>query len=161
MNDELFVSLNGFLSRASKATYAGNGNEAKAWRKGFKELEYGEGDWYYRDSYSGYLRSWGQEVVWLNDEPIWTCLYGGGMTKNYMDGDFAEKTFTFLKRALSEGNKEISFQPRGPEELIAGSWKYQCKLEGDINKFSGHEFIEYEKEIVFTHDFFGGAVIVS
>lgn len=161
MNDELLLSLNGFLGHASRATYAGNGSEAKPWRKGFKELEYREGDWYYRDSYSGYLRSWGQEVVWLNNNPVWTCLYGGDMTENYMNSVFAEKTFSFLKKALSTGDKEMVFQPRGPEEFIAGRWRYRCKLEGNISKFSGHEFIEYEKEIVFTHDFYGGAVIAG
>lgn len=161
MNNELLIELNGFLGRASKATYAGGGGEVEPWRKGFKELEYRENDWYYRDSYTGYLRSWGQEVVWQNDKPAWTCLYGGGMAENHMDGNMADKTFTFLKQVLSAGNKESTFQPRGPRELSVDSWKYQCKLEGDIKKFSGHEFISYENEIVFTHDFSGGLIVTS
>lgn len=158
MTDEL-AGLNEFLSRASQATYASGGGEVTSWRKSFKELEYSENEWYYRDSYTGYLRSWGQEVVWRNDRPVWNCLYGGGMTEDFMNGDFADETFTFLKQALSEGNKEMAFQPRGPEEFIAGSWKYHCKLKGNITKFSGHELIEYKGKTVFTHDFFGGVVI--
>jgi len=158
MNNELLIKLNEFLRRASKATYAGDGTETKPWRKGFKELEYGEGDWYYRDSYSGYLRSWGQEVVWLSDKPIWTCLYGGGMSEARMNSDFAEKTFGFLKQVLSVGDNETTFQPRGPKEFSNGNWEYRCEFKGNINKFNGYEFISYKNEVVFTHDFFGGLV---
>lgn len=161
MDKKLLAELTGFLGRASKATYAGGGGEAQSWRRGFKELEYRENDLYYRDSYTGFLRSWGQEVVWREDKPLWTCLYGGGMTENYLDSDFADKTFTFLKQVLSAGDKEATFQPRGPKELSGGGWKYQCTFEGDISKFSGNESISYDNEVVFTHEFFGGLVITS
>jgi len=160
MNDKLLIELNGFLGKASKATYAGGGGEVESWRTGFKELEYRENDWYYRDSYTGYLRSWGQEVVWHNDKPVWTCLYGGGMTENHMDSEFADKTFNFLKKVLSAGDKETTFQPRGPKEYSDNnSWYYQCELEGNIDKFNGHESISYNGKVVFTHDIFGGLVL--
>lgn len=158
MNSNLPEGLNGFLGRASKATYAGGGDEIEPWRPGFKELEHRENDWYYRDSYSGFLRSWGQEVVWHNDKPVWTCLYGGGMTENRMDSEFAGKTFHFLKKVLSAGDKENVFQPRGPKELSEDSWQYLCQLEGNIKKFNGHESISYNGEVVFTHDFLGGVI---
>lgn len=158
MNNELLVKLNGFLGRASRATYAGGGGEVEPWRKGFKELEYRENDWYYRDSYAGYLRSWGQEVVWHNDKPAWTCLYGGGMTEGNMNSDLADKTFSFLKKVLSSGDKETTFQPRGPKELSEGDWQYQCEITGTIEQFSGHESISYNGDVVFNHDFFGGIV---
>lgn len=159
MNNELLVRLNGFLVRASRATYAGSGDETEPWCKGFKELEYREKDWCYRDSYTGYLRSWGQEVVWHDDKPVWTCLYGGGMTENHMDTKLADETFAFLKKALSAGDKETAFQPRGQKKFSDGSWKYECVFEGSIDKFSGHEFISYENKVVFTHEFFGGMVV--
>lgn len=158
MNSALLTSVNGFLGRAYKATYAGGGGETKPWRKGFKELEYGEEGWYYRDSYTGYLRSWGQEVVWHNDIPMWTCLYGGGMTENHMDSNFADETFAFLKQVLSAGDRETIFQPRGPKEFSYGKFKYECRFKGDISNFSGNEFIYYDNETVFTHQFYGGLV---
>ncbi|HSX42725.1 MAG TPA: DUF5680 domain-containing protein [Candidatus Saccharimonadales bacterium] len=161
MNKESLKELNGFLGRASKVTYAGGGAEAESRLTGFKELEYRESDWYYCDSYCGSLRSWGREVVWQDDKPVWTCLYGGGMTKNHLDQEFATKTFGFLKKALSTGDKENIFQPRGPEAFSDGGWSYQCKMEGTIDKFKGHESISYGGETVFTHDFFGGTVITS
>jgi hypothetical protein len=160
MNKELTIELNKFLGRASKATYAsGGGAVSDPWRKGFKELEYTEGEWYYRDSYTGYLRSWGQEVVWYQGQPFWTCLYGGGMVDSRMDEGFAKETFTFFKKALSAGEKENDFQPRGPNTFKDGEWNYQCKVAGDIKKFSGDESISYQGTIVFTHEFEGGLVV--
>ena len=148
------------MGKAAKATYAsGGGKVDEPWRKGFKELEYSDGEWYYRDSYTGFLRSWGQEVIWFKDQPFWTCLYGGGMTDENMDSTMANDTFTFLKKVLSSGEKENQFQPRGPEDFQDGEWQYHCEVKGTIEKFNGDEFIRINGKIVFTHDFVGGLVI--
>lgn len=159
MDEKLLKDLNTLIGRASKATYASGGGATEPWRKGFKELEYREGEWYYRDSYSGFLRSWGQEVVWYKDKPIWTCLYGGGMEPNNMDVALANETFSFLKKAFLAGDKENKFQPRGPEDFQEDDWKYHCEVTGDMQKFSGHEFISRGDNVVFTHDFVGGLFI--
>ena len=117
MNDQLLHNLHQFMAKASKATYAsGGGKVDKPWRQGFKELEYREGDWYYRDSYTGFLRSWGQEVVWYKNKPVWTCLYGGGMEPDKMNVSFANETFGFLKKAFLAGDKENKFQHRNPSQ---------------------------------------------
>src|SRR3989304_1980540 len=109
MDQNLLDQLHKFLREASKATYAGDGAEAEPWRKGFKELEYRDGDWYYRDSYTGFFQSWGQEIVWYQDKPVWNSLYGGGMVEEFHgDRDFAKQTFEFLKKALRQ--KESEFQ---------------------------------------------------
>lgn len=159
MESTQLQALHVFIARASKATYASGGGKTKSQRKGFIELEYREGDWCYRDSYTGFLRSWGQEVVWYKNKPIWTCLYGGGMSKRYMDSTIATETFTFLKKALLSGGKGSAFQPRGPKSFASNAWSYRCEFSGDITKFSGEEFIYKEKLIVFTHSFIGGIVI--
>ncbi len=160
MDKKFLEQLNKFIGEASKATYAGGGSETKPWRIGFRELEHSNGDWYYRDSYTGHFQSWGQETVWYKEKPIWTSLYGGGMVKKLRgDKEFANKTFNFLKVALSEGEKSRSFQPRRPKSLGSGDWSYNCKLVGDISKFHGNESILYKSKIVFTHDFIGGLVI--
>jgi hypothetical protein len=160
MSEQLLSELNQFIGKASKATYAsGGGKVDQPQRAGFKELEHREGDWYYRDSYTGFLRSWGQEVVWHSDQPFWTCLYGGGMTDENMNEKFALETFSFLKKALSEGDKETMFQPRGPKYFEDDNWQYHCEVEGTIEKFKGHEFISHGGNIVFTHDFSGGLII--
>ncbi|MCR4324735.1 MAG: DUF5680 domain-containing protein [Candidatus Curtissbacteria bacterium] len=152
--------LNRFLGEASLKTYAGTGVETKATIKGFKELEYRDGDWYYRDNYTGFFKSWGQEVVWYKDQPVWMSLYGGGLEKEfYGDEAFAIKIFNFLKKALSSGEKSKNFQPRGPKNLSDGDWVYHCQWTGDLSDFKGHEEILYKGRVVFTHDFIGGVVI--
>lgn len=161
MNEKLLRDLNQFMGHASKVTYASSGGKVESWRKGFEELEYTEGDWYYRDSYTGSLRSWGQEVIWYKGEPIWSCLYGGGMTPEKMDTTFARETFGFLKKAFLIGDKENTFQPRGPVDFQDGDWKYHCELNGDITKFKGTESISRNNTVVFTHDFVGGLVVTS
>lgn len=157
--DELLKELNKFLGKASLATYAGSGPEVDSETTGFNELEFRENSWYYRDSYTGFFQSWGREVVWNNDEPFWTQLYGGGMEEKFVgDKEFAHKTFQFLKKALSAGEKIGAFQPRGPKNFEDGDWRYECEWEGDIAKFEGSEKILFKNKVVFTHKFFGGLV---
>jgi len=157
---ESLQELNRFLGKASLATYAGGGPEAKSQRVGFRELEFKDGDWEYRDSYTGFFRSWGQEVVWRKGKPFWTQLYGGGMIEELRNDEaFAHKTFDFLKKTMSAGEKQEEFQPRGPNNFTDEDWEYICEWEGDITDFKGHEKILLEGKVVFTHDFMGGLIL--
>ncbi|MBP7875945.1 hypothetical protein KA012_03035 [Candidatus Woesebacteria bacterium] len=159
MND-LLQELNEFVGKASLATYAGGGAETKSQRPGFRELEFAEGDWEYRDSYAGFFRSWGQEVVRHQGKPFWNQIYGGGMSDAYIqDEPFALETFGFLMKSLSAGEKKDSFQPRGPESFTDGDWQYSCDWSGDITSFKGEETILHRGEIVFTHTFLGGLIL--
>jgi len=149
--------LNDFLGKAALATYAGNGTRVKTEKKGFFDLEYKEGEFYYRDSFAGYLSSHGQEIVWHKDKPVWMCSYAGGMRGSKSDdADFAYDTFEFLKKAMRTGEKSTSFQPRGPKRLADDEWLYTNDFSGDITNFRGHEEIFYKDELVFVHDYFGG-----
>jgi hypothetical protein len=125
--DFTIEQLDEFLGKAALATYAGGGEvdpskpDFVSRLPGFKELEYKEGDFYYRDSYAGFFRSAGQEVVWFKNVPVWSQCYAGGMTqKNCNDEKFAKETFDFLKKALSQGEKRAAFQPRGPKNFKEG-----------------------------------------
>jgi len=160
----MLKELNEFLGKAALATYAGGGDslDPEKAEKGMKELEYGnpEDEWYYKDSYAGFFQSWGREVVWHNQKPFWVQIYGGGMTEgHHSDTEFTHKTFKFLKKALSQGEKSESFQPRGPKKFKDEDWFYECEMEGDIKKFKGNEKISFKGEVVFTHDFSGGLYI--
>lgn len=67
--------LREFIGRAGAATYAGGGAvEENPEREGFIELVYTEGELVYRDSYTGYRRSRGIELVRKNWEPIWASF---------------------------------------------------------------------------------------
>ena len=143
------------------ATYAGGGPDVDI-IIGFKELEYKEGPWRYKDSYSGFFQSWGRETVWYKKRPFWTQIYGGGMEpKFYGNKNFTHETFTFLKKAMAAGDKSKRFQPRGPKSFTLGSWSYQSTLKGNIKKFQGSEKILYKDKVVFTHNFLGGLFIPS
>lgn len=152
-------ALNNFLGKAALETYAGGGKRIETEKKGFFDMEYREGDFYYRDSFAGYLASHGQETVWYQDTPVWMCSYAGGMRNSKVDNaEFAHDTFEFLKQAMRTGEKSKDFQPRGPRNLKEGDWKYINDCTGDITNFKGHEEIHYKGEMVFEHDYFGGVL---
>ena len=152
-------ALNEFIGKAGSATYAGGGKRIKTEKQGFIDLEHREGDFYYRDSFAGYLASHGQETVWHQDKPVWMCSYAGGMRGSKTDDtEFANATFEFLKKAMRTGEKSKEFQPRGPKNLKEGDWEYINDFTGDISNFKGNEEIHYKGELVFVHDYFGGVL---
>ena len=148
--------LREFIARAGADTYAGGGaREENPERKGFVELTYSEGNLGYRDSYTGFYRSRGMELVRQSGEPIWSSLYGGGMIEG--KENLASETFTFLKKAMS--TDEDGFDSfRGPHELTDGDWKYTYTQEGDVREFNGYEEIHFKGELVFFHRIIGGII---
>lgn len=150
--------LANFLVRAKIAAYAGDGKELKPERKDFKELEYSEGDLYYRDSYVGAYRAPGQEVVRENGKPIWVMSYDGGMVEKYYgDTEMTVQAIGFLKVALQAITPDIPY--RGPKELRKDDWLYTNEIEGDIKGFKGNEKIFYKDELVFEQNYIGGLVV--
>ncbi len=150
--DELFT----FIDKAGKATYAGGGTYAEPERSGFKELTFTKGNFTYRDSYAGFYRSRGTEVVRHKDIPIWASLYGGGMVAGFES--LAGDTFTFLKQVML--HDEAGFDSfRGPHKYSEGEWEYVYSQEGDVSEFTGYEEIRYKADVVFTHRIMGGFIV--
>lgn len=146
-----------FIFKAGENTYAGGGlYEKEPERDGFHELIYEEGDYFYRDSYIGFYRSWGTEVVRFQGKPIWNTLYGGGMVEG--KEELARETFKFLKTCLTRKDSKSQLF-RGPEFLRLGEWRYYYDQDGNVNYFHGHEHITYSKKKVFTHEIIGGKII--
>lgn len=147
-----------FIKEASINTYAGGGSyESQPERPGFYELVYANEKWGYRDSYSGFFRSRGMEVVRYQERPVWASMYGGGMIDALVTKEFARETFSFLKKALSADNKGfVSF--RGPETMTIGKWRYEYTQSGDVLEFEGHESIFYQRKQVFGHTIIGGII---
>jgi len=147
-----------FLVKAKKQTYAGEGKEITPERPGFKELEYSEDNYNYRDSYTGFFSAPGQEVVRFNGIPIWSMSYSGGMKSEYhKDTSFAEKIFGFLKKVLLRVTEDIPF--RGPKNFKEGDFEYVNKVEGDVSNFRGHEVIFFKGREVFIQDYIGGLIV--
>jgi len=150
-SEELYA----FIKRASKATYAGNGETVEPEREGFIELIHTEGNFSYRDSFTGHTKSRGMEIVRYMNTPIWTSLYGGGMVTG-KEGK-ADITFTFLKKAMIQEEKGfVSF--RGPKNFVENDWSYVYTQEGDIDEFWGYEEISYKADLYFYHRIIGGKV---
>ncbi|MEK6844330.1 MAG: DUF5680 domain-containing protein [Nanoarchaeota archaeon] len=153
-----------FLVKAKKATYA---NEeavdlSNSERPLHKELEYGDKEFYYRDSYTGFFQAPGMEEVRLHNEgpTIWAMAYSGGMMPKYQsDIKFAKEIFGFLKRALSLVTEDMPF--RGPRVYSRDNLVYKNIFEGDIKRFRGYEriLLSGNNEEVFNQDYIGGLVI--
>lgn len=150
--------LAGFLVKAKSQTYAGDGKEIPPQRPGFKELVFIDGNWEYRDSYTGFYFAPGQEIVRFQGRPVWAMAYSGGMRPEYHGkGDFAKQTFTFLKQALLR--IEVSRPFRGPKNFQDGEWEYRDSSEGDITDFKGAEYIFYKRKEVFRQYYIGGRIL--
>ena len=158
--DNLLVELTNFLEKANFSGYAGGGVKVATERQGHTEHEFKDGAWQFRDSFTGSIKSWGQEVVRYDHKPFWTQLYGGGMEQGFMgDPEFIKETLVFLKKALSRREAIDTFQPRGPKKLKADGWEYYCKWEGSIREFQGIEYIYHRRKLVYTYKFMGGLII--
>jgi hypothetical protein len=144
-----------FLVKAKRNAWAGNGKEIKPQRPGFKELEFREGDWYYRDSYAGFFWAPGQEVVWYQNTPVWAMAYNGGMIGNNLD--LAVQTFAFLKEALKRVNVKMPF--RGPAAYSQEDYEYYANVVGDIRNFKGHEDVFHRGCLEFEQDYIGGLIV--
>lgn len=147
-----------FLVKAKVNTYAGDSKEIIPQRPAFRELGFVEGDWEYRDSYSGFYSAPGQEIVCHKGFPVWNMAYNGGMLKEYHgDFNFSKKTFEFLKKAIKLVGTKRPF--RGPEYFKEGNFEYFDKSEGDITNFRGTERILYNGKKVFEQDYIGGLIV--
>ena len=148
--------LQKFIQKAGEATYAGGGKEEEnPERPRFKELVFIEGDWNYRDSYTGFFRARGMEVVRFQNSPIWTASYGGGMITG--KEDLAKITYTFLKKAMLTKDP-TKYSARGPQHFTDGDFEYHYAQDGNIEEFSGYEEIFYQGDLVFFHRIIGGII---
>lgn len=148
--------LQEFVQKAGAATYVGGGKyEKNPERPGFEELVYSEGDFSYRDSYTGATRSRGMEVVRYKGKTTWASMYGGGIVAGKESLD--KQIISFLKKAMLAKDSNV-FSARGPLNFKDGDWEYKYVQDGDIEEFSGYEEIYFKGELVFFHRIIGGVI---
>jgi len=147
------------LVKAKTNTYAsGSERNVTTQRPEFDELEFKEGDWEYRDSYCGFFRAPGQEIVRFKGEPVWNMSYDGGMLEEFHgDKEFAVQTFKFLQTAMR--NIDINKPFRGPNNFKDDVYEYIMEVNGDIKSFEGTEKILFKGKAVFVQNFMGGLII--
>lgn len=148
-SDINFSSVIGFLIKAKKSTYAGNGKEVEASRLASHDFCYKENSFLYHDTYIGGENFCGEEVVWHNQNPIWSMNYFGRITG---DNFYIE----FLKEALFHVSEDMPY--RGPAIYTKGDYHYHCRTEGEFIWYQGYEEIFYVDEKIYECYFHGGAI---
>jgi hypothetical protein len=147
-----------FLLQAKRSTYAGEGDEATATPlvPGSKQLEYQDGDYFYRDIYLGMAYFVGQEVVSYRGHPLWSMSYAGGVTPPSGDRFDPRAIYGFLRLALRHG---IEAEPyRGPASFRHESWAYTNSSSGSLDAFWGIEKIVREGAQVYECRYAGGVL---
>jgi Domain of unknown function (DUF5680) len=146
--------LTGFIVKAKRATYAGDGAKAEPSRRGSHDMTFADGSWSYRDSYFGGTDFLGQEAVWFNGETVWAMSYYGYVLRpDLIDGWRAGQT---IKAALSAMYREGRFL--GGFERTGPHGRYVDRSEGDVAHFRGREVIIVEGVEAYALDYFGGLV---
>lgn len=143
-------NLKDFIAEARGNTYAGGGREVDNPRlSGSTQLEYQKANYFYRDIYfDGTPHFIGQEVVYINNKPVWSMVYIGQ--------DTPKDVTKFLKKALSKLSQECRFG--GSCEYEEEIYKYQDGGQGTLENFSGEETISKSEEQVYRLSYMGGLI---
>lgn len=142
-----------FLLRAKRSTYAGgNAGQVESSRQQSHDLAYAEPPYAYLDTYLGGYAFAGEEAVWHNGSPVWAMNYYGTMTIDSIPDGFSE----FLKFSLRQVPVEAPF--RGPALVEQGSFRYDCRWEGDVAMFRGEETISLDGQVIYRLYFHGGGI---
>ncbi|CCM75233.1 DUF5680 domain-containing protein [Rhizobium mesoamericanum] len=149
------AALNSFIVEAKANTYVGGGSPAPACRTGSHDIGYQRGPWRYLDSYFGGADFAGQEVVWLDSEPIWAMNYFGRIVEHALiDG---ERAGTVIKAALSKMYAEHRRFLGGLEFDHAFGF-YADQSMGDCSHFAGREVIVVNERRAYELDYRGGLI---
>lgn len=152
---DLVSQLNRFLLIAKQATYAAQGDEASVTPllSDSKQLEYRDGEWFYRDIYVGMFRFVGQEIVYFSNRAVWSMSYAGGLGVD-VENAAARPVYAFLRQALREAPLDLPL--RGPALLEADGMRYTCQCTGSIERFHGTEIIMQSHDRLYELHFSGG-----
>jgi len=146
-------NLKNFIFEASQATYA-SGDESikKKQADGSTTIEFQKGNYKYNDNYFGGEPYGGREVIFLENKPIWMMVYYGLVHP----GNNNNEVYAFLIESLSNTTPESPY--RGPEKYEKDSWKYENKIIGDADNFSGEEKIFENNVCIYEAKYIGGFV---
>ncbi len=143
-----------FLLKARTQTYAGGEGKVEPTLNGSVQLEYKEGEWFYRDIY--YIGNgifMGLEVVHFQEKPIWSMSYYGNFKKMT-----EEEIDEILRKALMDKWQEVRLWKR--VEWKKDEFKYICEpdFEGSVDEMAGIEKILKSGEQVYTFFYAGGYI---
>ena len=147
-----------FLIKAKKNGYASQGDNTsiEPLIPGTKQLEYKEGDFFYRDIYVGMSYFVGQEIVYFKNKIIWSMCYAGGIEKNNIEQSDIIQIYEFLRVALSKVSKDNIF--RGPKIVKDNNKEYINESNGTLELFTGSEYIKMNGKRVYQLQYNGGLI---
>ena len=146
--------LNAFIVRAKSATYVGGGEHVESCRLGSHDLRFTDGKWSYLDSYFGGTNFIGEEVVYLDERPVWAMNYYGYILRN--DLLTATQSGQMIKASLSRMYMEGRFL--GGFEHTESDLTYVDTSEGKADHFHGREFIRRGQDIAYELIYHGGLI---
>ena len=161
LTEETIKELLDFIYESHINTYAAGGETNQKYRltpprnMGHKEFLYDRGNWSYHDSYCGEVNFFGKEIIYLNQQPIWTMAYKSKLLVS--DFDTITRTYDFLKEALRNNTPELPF--RGPASFEKDGFIYSFVIQnGDCKDFLGMEEIYYDGKLIYTTRVMGGTL---
>ena len=154
MDVSLINNLNEFILLAKQATYVGSGQKLLPYRLGSHDLQFFDGDWAYHDSYLGENDFIGEEAVYYRGKVVWAMNYFGrilepGKITSAQAGAMIKSSLT---RLYAEGRFLGRF------EHTEGDLTYVDTNEGNVQFFTGREWISRAGEVVYELVYHGGIV---
>lgn len=149
------LELNGFIVEAKSQTYVAGAKAQPSYRIGAHDIGYKRGIWRYLDSYFGGTDFAGQEVVWLEEKPVWAMNYFGRIIEPAIID--ASTAGTIIRAALSQLYKQGRFL--GGMSFDHAFGRYVDTSEGDCAHFRGHEFILIDGRRAYELDYRGGLIV--
>lgn len=154
-------SIIDFLIKAKRNTYAnGKALKTNSSRLGSKDYHYEEvvdkQSMCYHDTYFGGERFIGEEVVYVENKPIWAMNYNGyPLVKNLSE----EIIDNILRPALTEVGVDKNVLPiRGPSKYKISEYTYTFENTGTIENFTGLERIYKNDALVYELHCSGGII---
>jgi hypothetical protein len=146
--------LHAFIVRAKQVTYVGGGQRLLPYRLGSHDLQFIEDDWAYHDSYLGESDFIGQEAVYYRQKVVWAMNYFGRIlgAARITSAQAGEMIKTSLSKMYAEGRFLGGF------EYADGELTYVDTNEGDVQFFTGREWISHNSEIVYELVYHGGLI---
>jgi uncharacterized protein DUF5680 len=145
-----------FLLQAKHHGYASQGDESTVppLLPGTRQFEYREGEFFYRDIYVGMAYFVGQEIVYHQEEPVWSMSFAGGVLPTDRERTEIRAIYAFLRLALRQGTVDQPY--RGPAVLHDGRYTYTNQSHSALGAFRGHERITCDDQTVYELHYSGG-----
>lgn len=139
------------LSSRTK-TYAAGSGKVKPVFAGSYQLEYSQGDWFYRDVYyNGKGIFNGLETIYFKGDPVWSMSYFGDYSKMT-----EEQADTLLREALIDLWQETRMFKKVEKDF--SNFHYVCDGQGSIDELNGTEEILVNNKRVYFFYYAGGYI---